>query len=437
MPLPIMRRRRFLLNTGLLAVAAPFVYRVNASAQTSANARLLMLFHGNGHRRGQWASRVSDEDFELHQIAAPLDPFREQMILFDQLHHEVMQACSFSTTKHGLGSGIAFTGRPVVGNGWPTGESVDQFVADRIGGQTPLPSLQLGAGIHDTNVYGRVSFGKGGVALTPEQVPAAAYADLFAPLLGGEGDAAAEEAKRRLARRLSVLDVVKDDVCALREELGAADRIRLEAHCEGIREIEQSLSGSVDGAYCEPLAGLVAEDGSDGNYQRTLEDHIALVRLAFSCGLTRVATLQLGQAHGGRVADQLGLSGGHHHLSHYASNGEPGGAQPYIEISTWYAQRVAQLLGALHSVEEEDGTLLDNTVIAWGSDISDGEEHGEHNVPWAVFGGKNLGIRGGRMLDVGGRNVNDLLVSLCHAMGLEDVESFGEASYCSGPLSLG
>ncbi|MEM9458712.1 MAG: DUF1552 domain-containing protein [Myxococcota bacterium] len=437
MPIPVMRRRRFLLNAGLLAVAAPFVHRLDARGATTSRARLLLVFHGNGHRRGQWASRNTDEDFELHRIAAPLTPFRDQMILFDRLHHEVMQACSFSTTKHGLGSGIAFTGRPVVGSGWPSGESVDQFVAGRLGDQTPLRSLQLGAGIHDTNVYGRISFGAGGVALTPEQVPATAYANLFAPLLGGEGGAAAEEAQRRLARRLSVLDLVGEDVCALRQELGARDRERLEAHCEGIREIERGLSGSVDGAYCEPLSDLVAEDGSNANYERSLRDHIALTRLAFACDLTRVATLQLGQAHGGRVPEQLGISGGHHHLSHYASNGEPGGDEPYIAISEWYSAMVAHLLGELQAVPDEDGTLLDNTVIAWGSDISDGEEHGEHNVPWAVFGGSNLGVRGGRMLDAGDRNVNDLLVSLCNVMGLDDVESFGEPGYCSGPIPLG
>jgi len=435
MSLSHIHRRRFLLNAGLLAVAAPFVHRLTAHAEEPSARRLVMLFHGNGHRRGQWATRYSDEDFELHRIAMPLEPFRDRMILFSRLHHNVMSRCSFPTTKHGLGSGIAFTGRPVVGNGWPTGESVDQFLAQRLGDTTPLRSIQLGAGVHDTNVYGRVSFGPGGMALAPEQNPATAYANLFAPLLGGGKDGPSQEARDRLQRRLSVLDMVADDVCALRSELGADDRIRLEAHCDGIREIEQGLSGSLDGAHCEPLEGLIDQDWGSGNYEQVLRDHIALTRLALSCDLTRVVTLQLGQAHGGVTDDSLGVSGGHHHNSHYAT--AAGSDEPYIEISEWYTQRVVELLTELDGVNEEDGTLLDNTMLMWGSDISDGEEHGEHDVPWAVFGGKNLGIRGGRMLDAGERNVNDLLVSACHAMGQSDVESFGEPDLCAGPLPLG
>jgi len=443
MPATTWSRRRFFLNTGLMTVAAPFVQSLNA--QAAPLPRMVLLFSGNGHKRGQWATRRSDTDFDLLRISKPLEPFRKETILFKALNNYAMRKCKYATTKHGLGSGIAFTGTGVVGNGWPTGASIDQAVAARIGGKSPIASLQLGSGCHDTNVYGRTSYAEGGKPLAPEQVPSVAYGNLFKPVLdrvGGGGGAVAAGVDKVLARNRSVLDFVRQDVCTLRAELGAEDRKRLEAHCEGLREVERTLSGALTAGAAPPASGQCAVQGSlqstkfnGGNYEQSVKDQIALTRLALSCRLTQVVSLQIGQAHGGVVASRVGVSGGHHHLSHWRGSGS--GEEPYIKISVWYAEMVALLLGALKGVDEGGGsTLLDDTVLLWGSDVTDGEEHGEDDCPWAFFGGKNLGVKGGRMLDVGKRNTNDLLISMANLMGLADVKTFGHADLCAGPMPL-
>jgi hypothetical protein len=442
MPTPTtlrLRRRRFLGNTALMTVAAPFVQLLaSRRAEAAAPRRMVLLFSGNGHRRGQWATRRSDTDFDLLRISKPLEPFKQDLILFKNLNIYAMRKCKFATTKHGLGSGIAFTGTGVIGNGWPTGASVDQIVAGRIGNQTPIASLQLGSGCHDTNVYGRVSYAAGGKPLAPEQVPAAAFANLFKPVLDRAmpGAAGAAATDKLLARHRSVLDFVRNDVCELRAELGAEDRKRLETHCDSLRQVEKGLGGGdmlAAGASCKaPTEALVNARFTASNYEQSVKDQVALTRLALACRLTHVVCLQLGQAHGGVTASRLGVGGGHHHVSHWRGSGA--GEEPYIKVSVFYAEMVAHLLGALKAVDEGGSSLLDNTVMLWGSDVTDGEEHGEDDAPWAMFGGRAMGWKTGRMLDVQKRNQNDLLISMAHAMGLPDVKTIGHEDLCSGPM---
>jgi hypothetical protein len=424
-------RRAFLRNTALMAIAAPFVRTLTAEAQV-VEPCLVLLFHGNGHRRGQWASRRSDSDFDLGRIAAPLAPHRDKMILFRGLNHDAMKRSTWARTKHGKGSGIAFTGTAVTSEGWPTGPSVDQYIVSR-GVRTRIPSIQLGAGVGDTNAYGRIVYAAEGRAIAPVQVPLEAYRTLFSGAVPSEGDAA----RRLLARRRSLLDFARRDVCDLDRALGVEDRRRLDAHCEAIREVERSLAEDLSSSTCEAPADLHGERANAGTYERVLDQHIALLTIALSCGMTRVGSLALGQAHGGLVSDAADApTGSHHEASHHRSH--VGGDEAYVRISEWYARRVAALLARLDAVAtREDGTLLDHTLLVWGTDIADGEDHSEEDVPWAVFGGGSLGIRGGRMLDVSGRNANDLLISACHAMGLRDVETFGHADLCRGPLPLG
>jgi hypothetical protein len=371
-----------------------------------------------------------------HLIGAQAEPgdlgTRAQYQLAAQLAYLV------TASKHGLGSGIAFTGTGVIGNGWPTGASVDQIVAGRIGNQTPIASLQLGSGCHDTNVYGRVSYAAGGKPLAPEQVPAAAFANLFKPVLDRAmpGAAGAAATDKLLARHRSVLDFVRNDVCELRAELGAEDRKRLETHCDSLRQVEKGLGGGdmlAAGASCKaPTEALVNARFTASNYEQSVKDQVALTRLALACRLTHVVCLQLGQAHGGVTASRLGVGGGHHHVSHWRGSGA--GEEPYIKVSVFYAEMVAHLLGALKAVDEGGSSLLDNTVMLWGSDVTDGEEHGEDDAPWAMFGGRAMGWKTGRMLDVQKRNQNDLLISMAHAMGLPDVKTIGHEDLCSGPM---
>lgn len=432
-------RRRFIADAALMTVAAPFVHALDARAET-APKRLVLLFSGNGHRKGQWATRRTDNDFDLLRITAPLAPYKAQMILFEGLDMHATRRSTFNTVKHGLGSGSAFTGTGVMDDGWPNGPSIDQMLAAQIGNASPLRSLHLAAACYDTNVYGRVSYAAGSKPVVPEQVPQTAYSRLFAPLLERVGASSPDLVAQRLARRQSVLDSVRTNVCNLAAAVGAEDRRKLEAHCEAIRNLESSLSKPVstpaNAAVCPKLQDLSRNSTNNETYEKNLTDHIALVRLALACRLTRVVTLQMGQASGAIVArETLSAVTHHHNASHWKTSG--GGEEAYIRISTWYSKRVADLAKGLMDVKEDNGSLLDNTAVLWATDVNDGEEHGDEDVPWVVLGGKNLGLRGGRMLSVKGRHHNELLLSLAQRAGGSAIERIGPADLCPGPLELG
>jgi len=432
-------RRRFLRNAGLMTVAAPFVQMLAPRAQASQKKRMVLLFSGNGYPDQEWLNIRSENDFDFLRVTKPLERHRSESLFFKDLEMPVMHLSTFATVNHGLGQGVAYTGAPVLGQGWASGPSIDQLVAKTLEGSTPLTSIQVGSGVHDTNLYGVIAYADANKPLPPEQIPARAYANLFEPLLGRAGSNV-ESAQRVLERRKSVLDFVRSDICALSQELPAVDRARLERHCESLRDAERFVAASLEASRehldaCKPLSGLQTLRHSAERYQTALLQHFELVKLAFSCDLTRVVALQLGQASGSVVAMQANAENRHHHnASHWKTQD---GIESYMRISAWYAKMVASFLDELKSVDEGggNGTLLDNTVVSWATDVNEGEKHGTTNMPWALFGGKNLGLRGGRVVDVGKRTTNDLLLSLGHIMGRTELTYVGNREMTSGPIT--
>lgn len=161
--------------------------------------------------------------------------------------------------------------------------------------------------------------------------------------------------------------------------------------------------------------------------------------MALACDLTRVANFQWSGAHSGTVFSWLniGIQGGHHSISHLFGDG--GGASPiekYRAISKWYAEQFASFVARLKSIPEGGGTLLDNTLVVWGNELTDGTFHRTNRMPFILAGGRNMGLVPGRYLTFDSAPHNNLLVSLCQAMGVKDQATFGDARYCTGPLPI-
>lgn len=430
-------RRRLLGNAALMTVAAPFVRSLNALAAEAPPPRLVTLFSGNGHRRGFWATRRSDTDFDLLRILQPLEKWKGDMVLFKGLNAYAMRRCRYATTKHGLGSGIAFTGVGVQSNGWPNDASVDQLVAGRLKGQTPLASLQLGAGCHDTNVYGRVSYAPGGKPLSPEQIPANAYATLFKPVLerGASGGGSAADAERLLARRKSVLDFVREDVGMFKRRLTGTDAANLDLYLEAIRDVERSMAQNAPllqqaTASCDAkelgARAQAAPSGSSSKeaHKAVYDTQLAIAAAALGCGVRRVVTFTPHTNYNpvGSV-DYHNVSHGQAPKSHWA------------EIDKWHAERFATLVGRLKAYG-----VLSRTILVWGNEIA--EDHHQHDCAFVVAGGSALGIKTQQAIrypvvrgqrSEPNRSWNDLWVSVQKALGKKS-DVFGDAKFCTGGL---
>jgi hypothetical protein len=325
----------------------------------------------------------------------------------------------------GSGSGSAF---PIIGGGI----SVDQHLAKVIGGATKFPSLEIG--VQSGNIptaWSSLSYVGAKQPVARESDPQALFDRIFGDIVKGGAGVSALRARRR-----SVLDFVTEDLHALEKRVDAADRHTLAAHIDAIRELEKSLA--LDQGGCQaPTLGAVASDLNAADaFPQTSKQMTDMLVKALACDLTRIATFQWRGGLGGKgLFPWLGLSETHHDISHQkASNLTV--QNKLTAIDTWFAQQFAYLLGELQKVKEGSGTLLDNCAVLWLHELSEGESHSRRDMPMVLAGGCQGFFKTGRYLNfynTGKRTHNDLLVTLCEAMGAP-VKTFGDPQFVTGPL---
>jgi hypothetical protein len=308
-----------------------------------------------------------------------------------------------------------------VGGGvyWGGGISVDQRVAQEIGGATRFPSLELGVEPDPATVASRMSYLGPAQPVPPEPDPTRVFRRLF------DGATAAERDQRK-----SVLDVVKDDYAALAPRLGAADRRKIEAHLDAVRAAEKSALAAPPIACSAPSIGR--DDVRD--VPAVGKDQMDMLVRALACDLTRVVTLQWSQAVSMTRMTWLGITTAHHDLSHM-SLADPSVRDALARINRWYAAQFAYLLAAMKAVPEGAGTLLDHSLVVWCNELSLGQVHSRRGLPYVLAGACGGALKTGRFLRYGppAPPHNDLLISICHAMGV-NVATFGNPAYCHGPL---
>lgn len=433
--------RRTILKALGGAAALPLVPWFLARADGApAPARFVAFFSANGRIPETWASG-GETTFTLGESLAPLEPFRDRLLLLD----EVDMNCAYVGPGggHQKGVGAWLTGRELqegtffVGGtgretaGFANGVSVDQHIARQIGRTTAFESLALGVQIEGQNNRHRISFAAPGEPVVPEDDPYALFELVFAPLVGSPAELA-----RRQRRRQSVLDHVRGSLKRVQGQLRAEDRQQLDAHLTSLREVEQRFSrGPSDSAACRMPAlepGLDVHDpalyGEIGRLQ------MDLLHLALACDLTRVASLLWGGATSCQrfVFMDPPLSAPHHDLSH-APDDDQDARRQLTRIDAWYADQLAYLLGKLASTREGDGTLLDQTILFWGSDVATGNTHSRLGNRFVLAGNVARQWRTGRYLHCDGAEHNQLLVSLCRAFGLDDT-TFGNPEFNDGEL---
>jgi hypothetical protein len=259
---------------------------------------------------------------------------------------------------------------------------------------------------------------------------------LFGAAAGG--DVAGDPALARLrAQRKSIFDASLDQLASMRAQLGVEDRIKLEAHANAIRSIEERLAGAVPAttgaaACAAPELGTVLDLNDDNNMPALGQLQMDMAAAALACDQTRILTIQWSYAESEHLYPFLGLNRNHHDISH---QWDDPGMDMYSQIQTWYAEQLAYFLGKLDSYQEGDATLLDNTVVLWGTEIGESTQHALTQMPYMLAGGAGGRLNTGRLIDFGqGRTNNDMLLSIAHAMGSEDT-TFGDPDFSTGPLT--
>lgn len=438
--------RRAVLRTAGAAFTLPLLEAMDpghARAATVIPKRFVVVFTPNGTIFPNWVPSGAETDFALAPILDPLGALQADLLVVSGLFQQGGGGDGHQNGIGGMLTGQSLNPGPFQGgasagaSGWANGISVDQQVAATLGSGTRLRSLELGVQVGAADNWGRMSYVGPDQPVPPEESPERAYARLF----GAAGGASAEDLARLRARRRSVLDAVLGQFQAVRARVGAADRVRLDAHATIVRDIETRLDSlAVPSPSCrDPGAPSLPAGGGGTNddFPAIGDLQIDLLVVALACDLTRVASLQWSRSVSQTRFTWLPqpITDVHHDLSHLPDD-DAQAVDKLTRINHWYAERFAALVGKLAGAQEVDGSrLLDASLVFWCNELGKGNNHSRKLAPYVLAGQAGGAVRTGRFLSfTGDPPHNNLLVSILQAMDIP-ATTFGKAEWCTGPLS--
>jgi hypothetical protein len=431
-----LQRRTFLRGTGV-AVALPLLDAMFPAMASRANAatapikRFVGVWHPHGAAPGYWSPTHEGSDFEFSYITAPLESFRDRIVLITGL--DVPEA--FSTEEepggnHARGAVFLSGARPRRNAVSPyLGVTIDQLIAQKYGQDTILSSVQLG--VEDAGNYGNCNWGyscaytncmswaSATQPLPTEINPRVAFERLF-----GSGTNP-EERRAGRARKASILDSVASEIPALMKDLGAGDRIRLDTYLNNIRELERRIQIAIDNAVAEPVSEIPfgIPQSKDVHFKLMFD----LIALAFEGDITRSATMMMGVDISATTFPESGTNGAWHGTSHHGD--KPSSIAEYAKMNRYHVGILAYFLDKLRNIPDGDGNVLDNSLVYMGSNMGNSHRHAHEKVPVILAGGIDGTFKGNRHLvfaDNTEKTAN-MLLSLLHLYGIEN-ESFGQST---------
>jgi hypothetical protein len=432
-------RRTVLRGLGGAAIALPFLEAMlprRARAATPPR-RFVVMFSANG-TLPSWTPTGSELDFTLSPILSPLAPHQGDLVIVQGLLQQGGGGDGHQNGISGMLTGTPLNPGPFAGvgappAGWATGPSVDQRIAEALAAPTPFRSLELGVQVGAADDWGRMIYRAANQPLPPTDDPAQVYDTVFSDL---HTDPAVLAHQR--ARHKSILDAVGAEYTRIGGQISSADKQRLDAHLTAIREIETRLTTSLvenNAACADPAVPPVSAQSND-SFPAVGAIQLDLLAMALACDLTRVASLQWSRSVSQVRFTWLGISDGHHDLSH-RSDSDADAVNKLTQINTWYAQQMAGLIARLKATPDAGGgTLFDNTLVLWCNELAKGNTHSRQDAPYVLAGTGGGLLVTGRYLNYEGQGLahNGLLLSLLNAMDIPDT-TFGQASWCTGPLA--
>ena len=406
-----------------------------ATSATGAPVRAAFLFFPNGAIPDAWWPKGEGKGYEISPTLKPLEPLREHFQVLGGLDQKGAEPGPDGAGDHARGNGVFLTGVRIKKSATEVraGISIDQAIAREIGHLTRFPSLELSSDAVRTSGAcdsGYACAYQYNLSWSSATTPMAAEANprmLFERLFGsGAPGERAQNLVRRQEEQRSVLDFVLEDARGMNRRLNAHDRDKLDQYLTGIRGIETSIQKAERfGPPKDP--GLDTPAGVPQERTEYVQLMFDMLILAFQTDSTRVATLLLGHDGDNRSLPEIGVSEGHHDLSHHFNSEEK--IKKLTEIDFWYAEQLAKFLQKLHETKDVDGkSLLHNSMILYGSGNADGNRHTHSNLPLVLAGGGGGTLKGGRYVQHGSKPMTNLLLSMAEKMGARKLQSFGDST---------
>ena len=428
----------------LLDAMSPALTALPATAAKKAT-RLSFVYSPNGMIMSEWTPKALGAAFELTPTLAPLAAFRDRMLVLSGLNHNAAYARpgEGEVAPHERAGATFLTGvhPKMEGN---VGTSVDQIAAKELGQHTQLASLELGLhnlGLHNTDVAGvcergwscaylnTLSWSTATTPLPSEGRPRAVFERLF-----GDSDSTDPAVRlSRIRKDRSLLDSVNQATARLMKTLGSRDRAQLTQYLDAIRDVERRIQiaeGQVSNEFPEVERPAGYPDTFD-EYAKLMFD---LQVLAYQTDLTRVSTFMMGRESSNRAFPEIGIPDAHHPLSHHRNDQDK--IDKVKQIDIYHAKLFAYYLEQMAATPDGDGSLLDHTMILFGSAISDGNAHSYQDLPILLFGNGEGQIKQGRHIRFEKDTpMSNLYLTILGNLGVP-AENFGDSTGKLETLSL-
>ncbi|WP_165073609.1 DUF1552 domain-containing protein [Paludisphaera rhizosphaerae] len=421
--------RRTLLRGVGAAIALPWMESMAVAAAPAAKGpagprRMAFFYVPNGVHMQDWKPGAEGRDFQIPWILEPLAPLKQDMLVLTGLAQDNARAKGDGPGDHARSLSCFLTGvHPVKTDGAniQVGVSVDQVAAQKLGSATRLPSLELGierggqSGNCDSGYScaysSNISWRSPTTPSSKEINPRLVFDRLFGNrnLTGSEAD----RKKRSLYER-SILDFVLEDAEALKRRIGQNDRRKMDEYLTAVREIEQRIArADLDDERPTDL-NVARPAGVPKDYAEHVRLMFDLMVLAFQTDTTRICTFMYGNEGSTRPYPFLDIPEGHHDLSHHAN--DPKKHEKIRKINRFHIEEFARMLKKLKESKEGEASILDNSMIVYGSGISDGNRHNHDDLPVLVMGRGGGTIDSGRHVVHKPQPLNNLFLSMLDRM---------------------
>ncbi|MDQ8179108.1 DUF1552 domain-containing protein [Pelagicoccus sp. SDUM812005] len=406
-----------------------------ATTSTGAPLRTAFVMFPNGAIPARWWPEGVGRDFVFNETLRPLEKQRENLQVLSGLDHENAKPGNDGGGDHARGNGVYLTGVRLNKSATDirAGISIDQAMANEVGHLTRFPSLELScdarrqssncdSGYSCAYQY-NISWQDEHTPMTPESNPRLVFERMFG---AGDHGERAESARRRMMGRRSLLDFVMDDARRMQKRLGWEDKEKLDQYLTGVRDVELRIQKAEQfGPNVDPK--LPTPNGIPDSHVEYVDLMYDMMLLAFKTDSTRIATFVLGHDGDNRSFSQIGISEGHHDLSHHQNNEDR--VNKVAAIDRWYVERFAAFLDRLDAEKDLDGnSILHNSRIVYGSGNADGNIHSHDNLPIILAGAGGGTLNTGRYVKHGAKPMTNLFLSLADQAGVAGLERFGDST---------
>jgi hypothetical protein len=431
-------RRTFLRGMGA-TLALPFLESMlpargaTAAEKKALPTRFVGAFVPHGAAPGYWVPESTKPGFKYPFIYEPLEPFRKQVVITSGMWSQSSENPPGVTGADHFVAAAYLTGekpKKTTGADIHVGTSIDQVIAQKIGRETLLPSLQLGLedpGANSTNcgegyscVYtNTISWQAPDRPIPMEINPQTVFERMF-----GDGSSP-EMRKARRERQASILDSVNGSLKQLLPEVSHNDRVRLEQYSDDVREIERRLD--IAAKASSEVPNIAVPYGVPESFHEHIQIQFDLLSLAFQADITRVATVLYARDLTGRVYPESGTDISFHGGSHHAE--DPGRIAQYARLNRYHVQMLGYLIKKLNEIKEGDGTLLDRSLVLYGSNMGNSNQHLHYDVPHVLVGGASGKLKGDQHIAVASRTVptGNLLLSILDKFDV-GLDKFGDST---------